>query len=83
MDKIEQIMNSKSDSKMFAELVNRQRKNNNCHVQSIMINDIIYDTPEEMCDGWAMHFEMLATPLDRPSFNSQHQELVESDIDSI
>ena len=50
--KIEEIMNSKSDSKMFAKLVNRQRKNNNCHVQSIVVNDIIiYDTPEEMCDG--------------------------------
>ena len=30
-----------------------------------------------------MHFETLATPLDRPNFNSQRQELVESDIESI
>ena len=81
INKMEEIMNSKADSKMFAKLVKQQRKTTNSHVQSIIVNDIGCDTPEKICNGWATPFETLATPLGKPNFSAQHKDLVKSNIE--
>ena len=45
IEKVEQIMNSSSDPKTFAKLVNEQRQSNNSNVKAIIVNDVVCDTP--------------------------------------
>ena len=80
IEKVEQIMNSSSDQKTFAKLVNEQRKSNNSNVKAIIVNDVVCDTLESVCTGWATHFEKLAEPLQCEQFDQQHLELVHEDI---
>ena len=73
-------MNSSSDSRTFAKLMNQQRKSNNNSVKAIIVNGTVCDTPEAVCSGWVTHFGDLAEPLQCEQFDQQHREVVHKDI---
>ena len=81
--KIESIMAAGNDSKAFFGLVNSQTKTANVQTDSLKVNGILCETPEEVCQGWATHFQNLALPLQNEKFDSDYKRLVDMDIESI
>ena len=81
--KIESIMAAGNDSKVFFGLVKSQRKTANVQTDSLKVNGILCETPEEVCQGWATHFQNLASPLQNEKFDSDYKRLVDMDIESI
>ena len=80
IDKVEKIMNSSSNSRTFAKLINQQSESNNNSVKAIIINGTVCDTPAAVCSGWATHFGNLAEPLQCEQFDQQYREVVHKGI---
>lgn len=72
-EKAEEIMNSKNDTKMFYKLINNQRKTMNPQLQSLVVNGKECATSEEIRNGWAEHFQILATPQENPNFDEEYK----------
>ena len=81
--KIESIMAAGNDSKAFFGLVKSQRKTANVQTDSLKVKGILCETPEEVCQGWATHFQNLALPLQNEKFDSDYKRLVDMYIESI
>ncbi|MEW8547538.1 MAG: reverse transcriptase family protein [Candidatus Thiodiazotropha sp.] len=81
--KVESIMAAGNDSKTFFGLIKSQRKTVSTHTDSLMVDGIMCETPEEICQGWATHFQNLALPLQNDKFDSEYKCLVDMDIESI
>ena len=56
-EKVEEIMNSQNDPKMVYQLVNNQRKTANKQLHTLIVEDKECETPDEIRDGWAEHFQ--------------------------
>ena len=82
-EKIEKIMDAENNSKTFFRLVKAQRKTPTNQTDSIMVDGTICETTEDVCQGWATHFQKLATPLQNENFDEEYKELVDQDIQSI
>ena len=82
-EKAEEIMKSQNDSKMFYKLVQNQRKAANKQLNTLVVDDKICQSPEEIRDGWAKHFQKLATPQENPNFDNDYKEMVDQDIEII
>ncbi|MCG7892397.1 MAG: reverse transcriptase family protein, partial [Candidatus Thiodiazotropha endolucinida] len=82
-EKAEEIMAAENDSRVFYKLIRQQRKSSNPQLQTLTVNDVDRETPEEMRQGWATHFQTLATPLDNPSFDKQYKQMVDADVECI
>ena len=48
-----------------------------------MVDGKLCETAEEICSGWSAHFQKLATPLEKVSFDVQYKAHVDSDIENI
>ena len=59
--RVEEIMSSDGSSKTFFKLINRQRKSTNAQLQSLVVDSITCEIDEEIRDGWATHFQKLAS----------------------
>ena len=70
-EKMVEIMNSK-----FFKLVNNQRKASNTQLQTLIVGSREYETTDEVREGWAEHFERLATLSYRHQFHKQYKRLV-------
>ena len=81
--KIESIMNAENDSKTFFRLVKEQRKTSSNQTDSITVDGNTCETTYDVCQGWATHFQKLATPLQNDNFDEEYKELVDQDIQSI
>ena len=81
--KIEAIMSAGNDSKAFFGLIKSQRKTVSAQTECLKVNDTMCQTPEEVCQGWATHFQNLALPLQKESFDSEYKSLVDMDVESI
>ena len=82
-EKVEEIMNSQNDTKMFYKLISNQRKAANKQLHTLVVDEKEYQTPEEIREGWAEHFQKLATPLDNPNFDQEYKQMVDQDIEII
>ena len=82
-EKAEEIMKSQNDSKMFYKLVQNQRKAANKQLNTLVVDDKICQSPEEIRDGWAKHFQKLATPQENPNFDNDYKEMADQDIEII
>lgn len=82
-EKAEEIMNSNNDTKMFYKLINNQRKTMNPQLQSLVVNGKECATPEEIRNGWAEHFQILATPQENPNFDEEYKLMVDLDVEVI
>ena len=81
--KVERNMNAENDTKTFFKLIKEQRKSSATQTESLIIGDKTCNTDHEICDGWAEHFQNLATPLQNDRFDSQYKEQVNDDIECI
>ena len=79
----EEIMSADGSSKTFFKLINRQRKSSNAQLQSLVVDGKTCETDEEIRDGWATHFQKLATPLESEKFDKEYKEMIDLDIDAI
>ena len=68
---MEIILSAKPDSKMFAKLVNDQRKATKI-TQTLIGNGKVCDTPDEICNGWAEHYAQFTSPLESENFDEKH-----------
>ena len=76
-------MSSDGSSKTFFKLINRQRKSTNAQLQSLVVDGITCETDEEIRDGWATHFQKLATPLESERFDKEYKQMIDLDIEAI
>ena len=81
--RVEEIMSSDGSSKTFFKLINRQRKSPNAQLQSLVVDGITCETDEEIRDGWATHFQKLATPLESERFDKEYEQMIDLDIEAI
>ena len=81
--KVEEIMSSQNDSKSFFSLVRSQRKCVSTQTQRLLVNGESCETNADICKGWAMHFQKLATPSENDSFDRDYKAQVDADIDHI
>ena len=78
--KVENIMNAENNSKTFFKLIKDQRKSSNPQTETLIVENQSYETEEDICQGWAKHFQSLATPLQNEKFDSEHKKLVDRDV---
>ena len=81
--RIEDIMSSDNSSSTFFKLVNNQRKSSNAQLHSLNVNGKVCETDEDIREGWATHFQKLATPLESECFDEDYKELVDLDVSVI
>ncbi|MCG7879544.1 MAG: reverse transcriptase family protein [Candidatus Thiodiazotropha taylori] len=80
----QEILDSRtSDSKLFYKLINRQRgKLSNC-INELHVGNDIFQTENEILNGWHQHFKRLATPQHCSNFDSEYQKLVQLEFNQI
>ena len=78
-DKVEEIMKSKNDPKVFYNLIKNQRKSSNFQLHTF----VECETQDQIIEGWATHFQQLATPLETLRFYQSYKQLVDADIETI
>ncbi|XP_053393717.1 uncharacterized protein LOC128555455 [Mercenaria mercenaria] len=81
--KLENIMNSKGDDKMFSKLVREQRSTSSTLTEILTINGQPIDSPEEITKAWANYFENLAKPLQDDNFNDEYLQRILEDNELI
>ena len=81
--RIEDIISSDASSKTFFKLINRQRKSSNTQLQSLVVDGEVCETDQEIREGWATHFQKLATPLKSNKFDKEYKEMIDLDSDTI
>ena len=81
--RIEDIMHSDNSSRTFFKLVNNQRKSSNAQLHSLNVDGKVCETDEDVREGWAAHFQKLATPLESERFDKDYKEMVDLDVAAI
>ena len=81
--KVEYIIGTENNSKTFFKLIREQRKTLISQTETRTVGNKTCDTNQEICEGWAVHFQNLASPLQNENFDSQYKEQVDSDIECI
>ena len=76
-------MSEKDNSKTFFKLIKEQRESSSTLTETLMVGNLTCSTDLEICNGWAEHFQSLATPLQNERFDPKYQDQVEKDIVSI
>ena len=74
---------SSDTPKTFFKLDNNQRKSPNAQLHSLNVNGNVCETDEDIREGWATHFQKLATPLESECFDEDYKELVDLDVSAI
>ncbi len=49
----------------------------------LKVNDNILESSDDICDGWATHFQMLANNLENENFDEQLKSTFEDDVNHI
>ncbi|MES9904845.1 MAG: reverse transcriptase domain-containing protein [Sedimenticola sp.] len=80
---IENIMKTKDRSKKFHSLIRNQRKTSQTTTKLLKVNGCILETTDEICDGWATHFQMLANNLENEHFDESLKNTFEEDVQHI
>ncbi|MEW8544220.1 MAG: reverse transcriptase family protein, partial [Candidatus Thiodiazotropha sp.] len=83
IEKVEEIMNSQDDSRSFFKLIRQQRKSAATQTRCLVVDGKSCETDDEICNGWAAHFQKLATPLMHDDFDQQYKAQVDSDVEHI
>ena len=82
-EKAKEIMAAQNDSKVFYKLIRDQRKGSNPRLQTLTVSEVNRETPEEIRQGYATDFQILATPLENPSFDQKYKQMVDADVECI
>ena len=73
---------NRDDKQQFYKLVRKHRKNGNCFINDLHVEDKYYER-DEIIDGWHSHFSKLAIPTENNDFDYEHLELCDMDYKSI
>ena len=76
-------MGTENNSKTFFKLIRGQRKTLISQTETLTVGNKMCDTNQEICEGWAVHFQNRASPLQNEIFGSQYKNHVDSDIHCI
>ncbi|MCW4345464.1 MAG: reverse transcriptase domain-containing protein, partial [Candidatus Thiodiazotropha endolucinida] len=68
-----------TDSRAFFRMIKRQRSSKSTNTQLLEYQDRTLTGPEEVANGFASHFEALATPADDPQFDASYHSQVTLD----
>ena len=82
-DKIEEIMRSRNEPKTFYKLIGNQRKSSNSQLHSLVVDGKECETQDHIREGWATHFQHLATPMENPKFDQEYKQMVNADVEAI
>lgn len=83
IDKVECIMSSEGSDKEFYRLVKEQRKTKDASLQFLCVNGKIRESSDDICEGWATHFDTLATPSENEKFDNDVKKSYTEDIGHI
>ncbi|MES9882009.1 MAG: reverse transcriptase family protein, partial [Sedimenticola sp.] len=83
VSKLENIMSMKDNVKKFHSLVRNQRKTGKASVKCLVVNGESLDSYEQVCEGWASHFQSLAENLDNEKFDETMKNTFAEDVASI
>ena len=64
------------DSRTFFKTIKRQRSSKSTNTQLLHYKDGVLKGPEEVADGFASHFEVLATPSEDVMFDDSYRDQV-------
>lgn len=81
--KLNNIMKSRDNSKRFHALIRKQRKTSQTTLKILKVNDRVLEAPDDICDGWATHFQMLSNNLENEHFDEQFKLTFEDDVSHI
>ena len=74
-------MDAEGEPRTFFKLVGQQRKTSSQQMGTLHVNGTTCDTDQEICAGWATHFQSLATPLQNENFDADYKDQVDEDVD--
>lgn len=77
---IEDIMQSRNTSETFHRLIKKQRSRASNQTNCLIIEGTPLTNVEEIKDGWASHFKLLATSQDNRNYDQKHLEQAQTDI---
>ena len=72
-----------NDSKTFHKLISNQRKTSNSQLHSLTVSWVDYERPEKIRNGWASHFQTLASRSNSADFDQNYKFLVDAHVESI
>ena len=76
-----EIMTAKdTDVKLFHRLIKRQRTIPNTVTQVLIYNGETLSCADDIADGFASHFQSLATPSNNENFDKEYFSQVEADM---
>ena len=75
--------NIEKDQKLFYKLVNKQRNSKTNCTDRIIVNGKNFEEYDNIIDGWQQHFESLAQPKEKPTFDEMYKAEVNFDVNDI
>ena len=82
-DAVKEIMRAENDQKTFYKLIQIQRKSSNPQLQTLVVNNKEGETQGQIREGWADHFQRLASPLENTRFDKEYKQMVDLDVEAI
>ena len=76
-------MSSEGSDKKFYKLVQEKRRTSNAPLQFLCVGGKVLESPENICDGWSIHFGSLATPLEMDHLDNDTKINYLEDIEHI
>jgi hypothetical protein len=79
--RLQEIMDTEAnDRTTFYKLVKEQRQTKSSGPAELLVQGQVYKEDKEMCDGWKLHFEQLATPSAKKIFDDAYKKSCDLDI---
>ena len=83
IERVECIKSSDGSDREFYKPVKEQRKTADSSLQFLAMEGKIIESPDDICEGWATHFGLLATPLENQNFDNDVKKAYSEDINHI
>jgi hypothetical protein len=77
------LASKNKDQKTLANLINSQRNTRSTNTNSLMVDDLLHEGPQEVLEGWAKYQTKLGSPTESTWFDSHHLATVDTDVKSI
>ncbi|CAG2239701.1 unnamed protein product [Mytilus edulis] len=74
---------SSSNKTLFYKLINKQRGKLSRRIDELNVGDNIYNTPEQIMEGWKIHFGQLAENTLDENFDSNYLKTTENEYKNI
>ncbi|XP_033728127.1 uncharacterized protein LOC117317427 [Pecten maximus] len=83
-DRYKQLMDLDERNRTeFYQLIKQQRNPANIATSTLLYKTKLYNDDNSICNAWADYFEELSTPISHSDFDSDHEDLVTNDIETL